>query len=166
MTACEQGLPWWASASVEELATSERVVTDFIGEGEVPAPEETTRFARALALQTLCVRPTALDQALETAKALTHVYRAWTARGAAEAGRPDPTGWVKRSPSVRRGFELCLSLLPQPLAVAAADKVKEFSEWSKALERADRDSYFLDGTRTPFAASKTLPRPKPPSGGT
>jgi hypothetical protein len=72
---------------------------------------------------------------------------------------------VKRSPAVRRGFELCLSMLPNELAVAADDKMKEFSDLSKALEDANRDSYFLDGTRTPFTVSTTraLPKPKPNS---
>ncbi len=165
MTISAEELPWWASASVEELTTSKEVVADFICESEAPALDETIRFARALALQTLCVRPAALDQAIETATALTDSYRVWISQGAAKAGRPDPTGWVKRSPSVRHGFELCLSMLPDALAVVAADKMKEFSELSKGLEDADRDFYFLDGTRTPFTVSRTLPPPKPRSGG-
>ena len=56
-------------------------------------------------------------------------------------------------------------MLPNDVAGAADDKMKDFSELSKALEDADRDSYFLDGTRTPFTVSKTrtLPDPKPNS---
>jgi hypothetical protein len=165
MTTSAEELPWWASASVEELTMAEGVVADFIRGGEAPGLEETMRFARALALETLCVRPTALDQAIETATALTDSYRAWISQGAAKAERADPTGWVKRSPSVRHGFELCLSMLPHALAFVAAAKMKEFSELSEALEDADRDSYFLDGTRTPFTVSRTLPPPKPQAGG-
>jgi hypothetical protein len=149
-----EALPWWASTSVEEQARSERVVKDFIREGEVPSKEETMRFARALALQTMCVRPTALEDAIKAAAAFTDLYRAWTAKEAATADRQDPSGWMKRSSEVRRGFELCLSMLPKDLSEAVDDKMKEFSERSKALEDADRDSYFLDGTRRPLAAGK------------
>jgi hypothetical protein len=157
--------PWWTSVTLEELALSERVVKDFIREGEAPSHEETGQFARALALQTLCVRVTALEDAIDAAAASTDVYRAWTAKGAAQADRKDPAGWANRSPEVRRGFELCLSMLPTALADGIDAKMRGFSERSKALEAANRDSYFLDGTRTPFpvARTRTLPKPTPRS---
>jgi hypothetical protein len=165
MTSTSQALPWWASASVAELAASAAVVKDFIREGEVPSVDETTRFARALALQSLCGRATALEEAIAIAAAMTEPYRAWTSRTAAESARPDPTGWVKRSPAVRSGFELCVSMLPEPLTVAARDKMKDFADLSKALEDADRDSYFLDGTRRRLTVAKTRTLPGPKSNG-
>ena len=157
--------PWWASVSIDELALSEGVVTDFIGEGEMPSPEETMRFARALALQTLCVRSAALPEAIARATALTSSYRAWTSASAVKADRTDPTGWVRRSPSVRQGLELCRSMLPGPLAAAVDGEMQDFVALSQALENANRDSYFLDGTRRPLSVTRTqIPR-QPRSGG-
>lgn len=154
---------WWSTATVAELAVAGTVVDDFIREGDVPAPEDTVRFARALALQTLCARPAALADAIDAAAALTDVYRAWITKDAAPADRPDPSAWVNRSPAVRQGVELCLTMLPKHLADAVAGKVTEFSERSQALEDANSRSYFVEGTRTPFTMRTATFRKSAPS---
>jgi hypothetical protein len=56
-------------------------------------------------------------------------------------------------------------MLPEPLTVAARDKMKDFADLSKALEDADRDSYFLDGTRRRLTVAKTRTLPGPKSNG-
>ncbi|HSC63071.1 MAG TPA: hypothetical protein VLD35_05505 [Caldimonas sp.] len=149
--------PWWTTASLHELAASAPVVADFVREGDAPSADETMRFARALALQTLCSRPSALAEAVAAADALTDSYREWTVKGSAPAERKDPSGWVRRSSAVRQGFELCLAMLPRGVADSVAPRMKQFAQRSKALEEADRNSYFLEGTRVPFTV-RTWPR--------
>jgi hypothetical protein len=52
--------PWWADATVEELASSRKLVDAFLLATGAKAPNEVEMFARALALQVLCFRPETL----------------------------------------------------------------------------------------------------------
>src|SRR5436309_10296889 len=125
-------MPWWSSAmkpakgaaenpqrlsaaTLEELGASQHVVCEFIREGSPATPLEVAAFARALALRTLCVKESAVDDALALADQYNDKYDVWNRQGVDTAKRPDPRGWLARCPGIRDGFEQCLAMLPEAM---------------------------------------------------
>jgi hypothetical protein len=101
------------------------------------------------------------DTSITTSFAFLTLWSAALVRGVGRANRRDPKGRLGRWPGVRAGFEQCLAMLPETMALSARPQYVALSLRSKSLEQAYIESFFTEGSAEPMSLLKTTTFSKP-----
>jgi hypothetical protein len=150
--------PWWQTASLSELDDAAALIAGFIDASAAPPSVSQEAFARALALQTLCVDEGAIDAVIAHVDAVNERYRA-ELHPEGDGEKQEAFGkWVPRAENIAHGLLRCMALMPEAIR---ADKGPALMDFLRRTEdHIVADITFVFSRRTIHANLKARPRPR------
>ena len=106
---------WWLTTSLTELKSSATVIEQFTRETKEPPLVSREAFARAMALQMLCVDEGVLDAVMDHADAISERLRSQLQPDRDMRERKAFGPWLDRLEEIGRGLLRCAELLPDDL---------------------------------------------------
>jgi hypothetical protein len=123
--------PWWQTTSLAELDQTAAVIDRFTRESKEAPPITREQFARAMALQMLCVDEGILDVVIDRADARSESYRPELRPDGDYQKQQAFSSWLSRLEEIGFGLLRCAELLPEGLREASGPAVIGF------LQRVD-----------------------------
>ena len=118
--------PWWQTISLADLDHATSIIEQFTLESKKSQDVSREAFARAMALQMLCVDEGIFDQVIDRADAISEGYRP-ELRPDGDSRKVKAFGkWLDRSEDIGRGLLRCAELLPEALRAKKGDALMEF----------------------------------------
>jgi hypothetical protein len=118
--------PWWQTISLADLDHATSVIEQFTLESKRSPAVSREAFARAMALQMLCVDEGIYDQVIDRADAISEGYRP-ELRPDGDSRKHEAFGkWLDRSEDIGRGLLRCAELLPEAVRAERGDALMEF----------------------------------------
>ena len=121
---------WWQSVTLAELLQSSAVMDEFTRETTAPPAVSPEQFARAVALQTLCIDAGVVDQliARADARSATLFHALQLEEKDQDSGVDAYESWLTRRRDIGVGLKTCVDLLSSPIREAVDAKVENFNQ--------------------------------------
>ena len=150
--------PWWQTASLSELDGAAALIAAFIEESAEPPSVSQEAFARAVALQTLCIDEGAIDAVIDHVDAINERYRP-ELRPDGDSEKQEAFGkWLARAENVVRGLLRCMELMPEAIRADRGPALMDFLR--RTEDHVLADITFIVSRRTIYADLKARPRPR------